>query len=83
MPIVLSNRSRFEKQTFVPFHGLRFSGADRQYGTSDDYVTEPPTLGPGEEGTVVIRFDSPGEYEFRHENLVPSVKPVVGKVIVP
>jgi len=32
---------------------------------------------------VIIRFDSPGEYEFRDENVVPSVAPVVGKVIVP
>jgi len=52
-------------------------------GRATTTAPKPPTLGPGEEGTVVIRFDSPGEYEFRHENLVPSVKPVVGKVIVP
>jgi len=48
--IVLSNRSRFEKQTFVPFHGLRFSGADRQYGTSDDYVTETTDSRSGRRG---------------------------------
>lgn len=80
--IVLSNRSSFENQAFVPFHGIRFSGADRQYGTSDDFVTDPPTLDPGADGIAVIRFESPGEYEFRDENFVPSVAPAVGKVIV-
>jgi uncharacterized cupredoxin-like copper-binding protein len=62
------------------FHGLRFSGADRQYGTSDDYVL--PNIDPRTSGEVVIRFDAPGEYEFRDEQAVEGVTPVTGKVIV-
>ena len=64
------------------FHGLRFSGADRQYGTSDDFVTDPPTLDPGQQGTAVIRFDAPGEYEFKDEAPVEGVAPATGKVVV-
>jgi uncharacterized cupredoxin-like copper-binding protein len=65
------------------FHGLRFSGPDRQYGTSDDFVTDPPTLDPGQTGTAVIRFDIPGEYEFRDEAPAKEgVAPATGKVVV-
>ncbi|HUF52991.1 MAG TPA: hypothetical protein VMR52_04355 [Dehalococcoidia bacterium] len=55
------------RNTSVALHGLRFAGMDGEYGTPDDYVTEPPTLEPGQEGTVIIRFDNGGEYEFRDE----------------
>ena len=65
------------------FHGLRFSGSDRQYGTSDDFVTDPPTLDPGQKGTVVVRFDAPGDYEFKDEAPVKEgVPPVTGKIVV-
>ncbi len=50
-----------------PFHGLRFAGPDGKYETSDDYVTDPPTLHPGETGVAVIRFETAGEFEFRDE----------------
>jgi uncharacterized cupredoxin-like copper-binding protein len=80
--VTLTNKSVVEDPNNPPFHGLRFSGADRQYGTSDDFVTDPPTLDPGQQGTAMIRFDSPGEFEFRDENLIPGVTPVTGKVIV-
>jgi plastocyanin len=80
--VTLTNKSVVEDPNNPPFHGLRFGGADRQYGTSDDFVTDPPTLDPGQQGTAMIRFDSPGEFEFRDENLIPGVTPVTGKVIV-
>jgi plastocyanin len=73
--VVLTNNS-----SEAAFHGLRFSGADRQYGTSDDFVL--PNLDPGVSGEVVIRFDAPGEYEFRDEQAIEGVAPVTGKVIV-
>jgi len=73
--VVLTNNS-----TEAAFHGLRFSGADRQYGTSDDFVL--PNLDPGVSGEVAIRFDAAGEYEFRDEQTVEGVAPVTGKVIV-
>ncbi|TMB68763.1 MAG: hypothetical protein E6J43_05730 [Chloroflexi bacterium] len=78
--VTLSNKSI--DKTPAPFHGLRFSGADRQYGTSDDFVTNPPTLDPGQKGTAVIRFDTPGEYEFKDENTFEGVPPATGKVVV-
>jgi plastocyanin len=66
--------------TEAAFHGLRFNGADREYGTSDDYVL--PNVDPGITDSVVIRFDAPGEYEFRDEQAIEGVTPVTGKVIV-
>ena len=73
--VVLTNNS-----SEGAFHGLRFSGADRQYGTSDDFVL--PNIDPGVSGEVVIRFDAPGEYEFRTEQALEGVTPATGKVIV-
>jgi plastocyanin len=73
--VVLRNNSQE-----AAFHGLRFSGADREYGTSDDFVL--PNIDPGVEGSVVIRYDSPGEFEFRSEQQLEGVTPVTGKVIV-
>jgi uncharacterized cupredoxin-like copper-binding protein len=81
--VTLTNKSAVEDKNNPPFHGLRFSGADRQYGTSDDFVTDPPTLDPGQTGTAVIRFDTPGEYEFRDEAPAKEgVAPATGKVVV-
>jgi plastocyanin len=77
--VVLTNRAD-PLPTGGPFHGIRFSGADRQYGTSDDYVL--PNLDPGVEGFVLIKYDAPGEYEFRSEQALEGVTPVTGKVIV-
>lgn len=73
--VVLKNSS-----TEGAFHGLRFSGTDREYGTSDDFVLS--NIDPGVEDFVVIRYDTPGEYEFRSEQAVEGVTPVTGKVIV-
>jgi hypothetical protein len=73
--VVLTNNS-----SQAAFHGLRFSGADRVYGTSDDYVL--PNIDPGVSGEVIIRFDAPGEYAFRDEQTIEGVTPVAGQVIV-
>ena len=80
--IVLTNNAEVtEDRQF--FHGLRFSGADKQYGTSDDFVTDPPTLDPGQQATAVIRFEQPGEFEFRDEQpALEGAQPVTGKVTV-
>jgi len=67
----------------IAYHGLRFSGLDKKYGTKDDFVTDPPTLGVGQEGKVVIRFEQAGEFEFRDEPPVgEGVQPVTGRVTV-
>jgi plastocyanin len=83
--IVLTNNSQVTQQgdqTIAPNHGMRFSGADRQYGTSDDFVLPNIDPGQGLSGEVTIRFDAPGEYEFRDEQALEGVTPVTGKVIV-
>ena len=57
-------------------HGMRIAGSDGVYGTGDDFVVIPegsdPTtadrgdlIKPGEKGFTVIRFDEPGQLEFR------------------
>ncbi len=73
--VILKNNS-----TEAAFHGLRFSGSDREYGTSDDYVLN--NIDPGGEDSVAIRYDTPGEYEFRDEQTIEGVAPATGKVIV-
>jgi len=73
--VVLTNNS-----SEGAFHGLRFSGDDRQYGTSDDYVLS--NIDPGVSGEVVTRFDVPGAYEFRDEQALEGVSPMTGKVSV-
>lgn len=62
------------------FHGLRFNGPDGQYETNDDYVL--PNVDPGFEDFAVIRYDAPGEFEFRDEQSIEGVAPATGKVIV-
>jgi plastocyanin len=84
--VVLSNDSEPElvngQPTGLPFHGVRFSGTDKLYGTSDDFVVEPATLHPGETGTAVIRFETAGEFEFRDEAATEGVTPATGKITV-
>ena len=46
-------------------HNLRVSGPDKQYGTSDDFESEPFAIGPGETGRTVVKIESPGTYPFR------------------
>ena len=62
------------------FHGLRFAGPDATYGNSDDFVTESPTLDPGQSSFTIIRYDNTGQYEFRDE--AASDTPITGKVVV-
>lgn len=51
-------------------HGFRAQGDDGQYGTSDDYVSNPDVIKPGEQGVAVVRFDTGGAtLEFRDETL--------------
>jgi plastocyanin len=73
--VTLTNNSRE-----AAFHGLRFSGPDRIYGNNDDFVL--PNIDPGATDSVVIRYETPGEYEFRSEQAIEGVTPVTGTVIV-
>jgi plastocyanin len=46
-------------------HNLRVSGTDSEYDTRDDFLSEPGTIDPGEEGIVTLKIDEPGAYPFR------------------
>jgi len=59
-------------------HGLRVAGPDGVYETSDDYVSEPEIIPPGEEAVVMIRFDKEGEFEFRD----PTIQQATGIIAV-
>jgi plastocyanin len=48
-------------------HNLVIAGLDDQYGTADDWITEPPTIHPGQEGAVIVKIDEPGQYRFHCE----------------
>ena len=45
-------------------HNLVVAGVDGQYGTSDDWTTNPSSLPAGTTGTVVVKIDQPGTYKF-------------------
>jgi len=68
------------KNSATSFHGLRFAGPDGTYGNSDDFVTESPTIDPGQSSFTVIRYDTTGQYEFRDE--AASDTPITGKLVV-
>lgn len=59
-------------------HSVRVAGTDGEYNTSDDYVSEPEFIQPGESGIVVVRFDSEGEFQFQD----PSSPAAVGTFVV-
>jgi uncharacterized cupredoxin-like copper-binding protein len=70
-------------------HGLRVSGIDGEYGTSDDFVVVPEgsdpakaeqgdIIEPGGSGFAIIRFDNAGRFEFRD----PTVATTTGTIVV-
>ncbi len=66
------------KNTGTFSHAVRVAGADGQYDTSDDYVSDPEFIEPGAEGAVIIRFDTPGQVEFKE----PGVAAATGTITV-
>jgi plastocyanin len=46
-------------------HNLRVAGLDGEYDTRDDWITDPDTVFPDEEGRVVVKIDEPGSYPFK------------------
>jgi plastocyanin len=59
-------------------HGVRAAGADGEYNTADDYVSEPEIIEPGETGVLVVLFETPGEFEFQD----PSAPAATGTFVV-
>ncbi|HUF53108.1 MAG TPA: cupredoxin domain-containing protein [Dehalococcoidia bacterium] len=50
-------------------HNLRLAGLNGEYEAgaprSDDWVTTPESVDPGDEGRVVVKIDEPGNYPFK------------------
>ena len=46
-------------------HNLAIAGLDGEYGTSDDWSTDPELISVGERGSVVLMIEEPGTYFFR------------------
>lgn len=57
LTISLKNDGRF-------VHNLRLAGADGQYDTSDDLVSEPDVMKSGDEGSLTVSLER-GLYVFR------------------
>jgi len=57
-------------------HSVRVAGPDGEYDTSDDFVATSAdgsdVIKPGEEGTVVVRFDAEGEFKFKDPTVLPE-----------
>jgi uncharacterized cupredoxin-like copper-binding protein len=64
------------KNTGEISHSVRMAGADGEYDTSDDFVATSAdgsdVIKPGEEGTVVVRFDAEGEFKFKDPTVLPE-----------
>ncbi len=56
---------------------IRVAGDDGNFGSSDDFVSVPDIILPGDEGVVVVRLDETGEVEFRDDTLVGVVTGVI------
>ncbi|MCH8345660.1 MAG: cupredoxin domain-containing protein [Chloroflexi bacterium] len=59
-------------------HSVRVEGADGVYETSDDFVSEPEIIQPGEEGFLIVRLDEEGEFEFKD----PTAPLAIGTIVV-
>ncbi len=59
-------------------HSVRVEGADGVYETGDDFVSEPEIIQPGEEGTLIVRLDEEGEFEFKD----PTAPRAIGTIVV-
>lgn len=46
-------------------HNVRITGADGDYDTDDDVVSDPDTIRAGQSGTIVWTPEAPGEQDFR------------------
>jgi len=46
------------------FHNVTIDGGDGDFGTNDDWVSNPLSFGAGEKAKVLAKFDKPGTYNF-------------------
>jgi plastocyanin len=45
-------------------HNLVVAGLDGEYGSLDDWVSNPQSIAPGESGKVLVKIDRPGTYLY-------------------
>lgn len=53
------------ENTGAAIHNMRIAGADGEYDTTDDAVSVPDLMRPGDTGTLVYEFATAGDYAFR------------------
>ncbi len=46
-------------------HNLAVAGEDGEYGTRDDWITNPESVKAGEVGVVRVKIDTPGTYDYQ------------------
>jgi hypothetical protein len=46
-------------------HNLSIAGEDGEYGSDDDWTTQPGSVDPGETGILRVKLDDPGSYPFQ------------------
>ena len=64
----------------VAIHNLRIAGADNEYNSGDDAVSDPDLISAGETGTLEWTVpEEPGEYDFQCDFHVPGM---VGTITV-
>jgi hypothetical protein len=56
---------------------VRVAGDDGSFGNSDDFVSVPDIILPGNEGYLVVRLDDVGQVEFRDDTLVGVVSGLI------
>ena len=49
----------------IAIHNMRIAGADNEFNTDDDFVSDPDMFMSGDTGTIVFKIDEPGTYNFR------------------
>lgn len=46
-------------------HNIRTTGADGEFDTGDDHVSDPDMVTSGSEAVIVFQFDEPGTFQYR------------------
>lgn len=46
-------------------HNMQIAGVDGNFGTDDDFVSDPDAIGAGGDGTIEFSFDQPGTFKYQ------------------
>jgi hypothetical protein len=53
------------ENTGQAIHNMRIAGADDEYNTDDDFVSDPDLFAGGDTGSITFTLDEPGTYNYR------------------